>query len=203
MKKSKNNEKLISFVSPAHVINTVIIFALCLFSLIGILIFCTWCFFGINLDKKDFNIAFISLITAWLVYSIVIFIVAFSTRKGLAVVRIYKDTVETKILNKSMCKLKWEDIEYIYFVKSYNYGADVSPVYAVLSKEKIEKKENLALTYDVKNHIVVRITRKNQKIVMNKFFEAGFIGISSGDFDSLDRRVRQETILCLREKITK
>lgn len=147
MKKAKRY-----FVSPAHFINTVLIYNIILVCGGGIILFA---FLWGNL------FSFVMLGLCWLIFFISISIGAFISRRGSIVVCLKENSVESCLIQKKKCDLKDEEICYIGFYKSYNYGNDTKPIYVVLSNQRFSNKKNIAVSYDINHEIVIRVTEKN------------------------------------------
>jgi len=137
-------------ISPAHLIDTIIVFSILLISLIAIIIF-------------DFLSAFSEVWVLYLclgVYLICIFVAFCISYRGCFVVKIDGNIIESIFFKRIYCKMTFDDAQYISFLKSSNYGIDIFAKYIVLSNEPICKK-NIALTFQVKKQIVIRVSSKN------------------------------------------
>ncbi len=170
------------FVSPAHYIDTIVIFALLVFLLIGIILFaiCTH-------DWEAFYIP----ISCWFVFLTAAVLSFLLSKKGLVKVYLYEDKIQSRLLKKICCELSLKDVHYVRFVQSWNYGADTTPIYMVLSKEKIEDLKNLALTYDLKRQIVLRVTSKNWG-VMKEYWQATSLNCFDYSFSTFKQIVIEQ-----------
>ena len=148
------------YVSPAHVVNTLIMMGIVIFAFIAV-----WVNSIIFID--DFINVLMIFGAFWLVYTAVIFLVCFMSRKGLMYILIDEQGITSKLLSRTYCRLEWDAVKYIYFAKSYNYGNDNTPIYVVLSNADISRMKNAALQYDRDHQIVIRMTKKNYTCIMH------------------------------------
>ena len=148
------------YVSPAHVVNTLIMMGIVIFAFIAV-----WVSSIIFID--DFVNVLMILGAFWLVYTAVFLLMCFISRKGLVYISIDAHSIVSKMLSRTYCLFRWDEIKYIYFSKSYNYGNDTSPIYVVLSNSYISKMKNPALQYDRDHQILIRMTKKNFTCIMH------------------------------------
>ena len=166
-------------VSPGNFGNTLVLLILAILSLVGVCNFAV-CF---DLTFKETIIGYIYIL---LFFSIPIFPCAFIARNRNCITYLYDDHIESKVYRKKKCSYAWNEIKYIRFVKSYNTGKDIVPVYIVLSKDEITPRKNMALTYDIKKEIVIRLTAKNIDNVMNYFSLMGIEPLYNNNFNVLN-----------------
>ena len=148
-----------TFVSPAHIIDTVIIYTILIVATVALCI-CA-CVYDLE------SVVVFSIGVSIVLFIIIISVYAFISRRGLAYVLFDEEGVTSFLLGKKLVRLKWEDIRYASVEKSFNYGADRKSVYMVLSIAEIQGK-NLAVSYDMYKQVVVRIDEKNHIFVKEK-----------------------------------
>ncbi|MBE6697759.1 MAG: hypothetical protein E7581_04470 [Ruminococcaceae bacterium] len=150
------------YVSPAFVINSVIMGVILLISLISLFVFAIM--YRIEMEF----IVLASLFGSWCGLSIICILVAFFSKKGFMYAIISETHLQTKMFHKDYCTLCWEDVKHIAFTNSFNYGYDTQPIYMVLSHNQIDSTHNIALSYNPKTQIVIRISENNcQNIIDN------------------------------------
>lgn len=179
-------------VSPAHVINTVVMLILTILSLVGVCIFAVY----FDLTVKETIIGYLFIL---FFFSLSIVPCSLMAKKRLSIVHLYHDHIESRIVGKTKCSYAWNEIKYIRFVKSYNSGADIAPVYIVLSKDEITPRINLALTYDIKKEIVIRLTAKNIDNVMSHFSLIGIEPLYNNNFNVLNEVLCRNSDILLRK----
>ena len=141
-------------VSPPHLIDTIIISLMLLISIVFIIIF------HIRIRDSYFWAFYIS----WAVFAIILSGVAVLSYRGIIVTKIDNIKIASSLLKKKCCEMNFQDIQYVSFVSSFNYGLDIKASYIVLSNEPIKGK-NLAVSFSPKTQIVIRVSSKNYPMV--------------------------------------
>jgi hypothetical protein len=146
------------YVSPAFFINSIIMGILLAMSLVFIFVF-----------DSIYSVEYIvvgALLGSWSIFFFVTILIAFSKRKGFMHVVIGETCIQNKLFYKKYCSLCLEDINYFAFSKSCNYGFDTDSIYMILSHIQIDPIRNIALSYNPRTQIVVRITKRNYENII-------------------------------------
>ena len=143
-------------VSPPHLLDTIVIASVLLISLLAIVI--------ANVVFKDW--LFWPFYLSWGVFAICLSVAFAISYRGVIVTRIDELKASSFFINAKCYEINFQDVKYISFVTSANYGLDTNAVYIVLSNEKIKGK-NLALSFSPKKQIVIRLSSKNYLWVRN------------------------------------
>ncbi len=146
-------------VSPPHLIDAIVLATVLFASLIAIVGYHITLFFADAPD--DF---YWSLYLCWGVYFCVLGIVTLLTYRGIMVAKLHESYAESLLLKKRCCRLNFEEVQYVSFMRSANYGKDAHAGYIVLSAEPISGK-SIALSFHVKTQIVIRVSSKNYTTV--------------------------------------
>lgn len=118
---------------------------------------------------------------------------AFVAYRGNLVVKIDPCGIKNIFLKKNYCHLYYNEIQYACFSKSANYGSDASAFYLTVSKAAVKRK-NIALTFNPKKEIVIRIDSKNYLLV-----KEALKTLSLDPFNCHDYKSFSETILHLHD----
>ena len=102
--------------------------------------------------------------------------------------------VQSKRNQKTLCSFSWQDINYLSFVKSYNYSNDVKPIYVVLSKEFCPRTKNAALSFDEKKQIVLRMTKRNYDSLMIYLKKLKFFDLEITNFEGLNQLISTQEL---------
>lgn len=137
-------------VSPPHLIDTIIISLILLISIVAIII--------CHIIIRDSY--FWAFYLCWGVFAIILSGVAVLSYRGIMVTKIDDTKITSFFLKKKCCEINLQDIQYISFVNSVNYGLDTKAGYIILSEFPISGK-NLALSFVPKTQIVIRVSSKN------------------------------------------
>lgn len=137
-------------ISPAHFIDFIVLVLILFISLVFIIVF----------DFQSSSSEYWMFYLCWLGYLIFIILPFCLSYRGMMMVTITDEYIQSSFFFKKCCKLSFDEIRYVRFVKSYNYGADIRAVYIVISNELIKGK-HLAITFNPKKQIVIRVTSRN------------------------------------------
>lgn len=137
-------------VSPAHLIDSIIITLMLLVSIIVIVAF--------HIATQD--LYFLAFYFSWFIFAVCLFAAMGISYRGMIIVKMGTSKIESFLLKKRYCGLHYQDIKHVLLVKSKNYGFDTKAGYIVLSNEPIEGK-NLALSFKPTTQIVIRVSSKN------------------------------------------
>lgn len=132
------------------------------------------------------------------VYALIFFGAFAISYRGHFIAEIGSFDIKTVFMRKVCCFFKYDDIKYARFTKSTNYGFDLNAIYLVLSNEPI-KGDNLAISFNPKTQIVIRITSKNQLKIKAVLTMLSLEIFNHSDFELFFKRIKRQSLSLVKQ----